>query len=437
MLSNGSYLKFYYYGDRLPSNVSHLHLVFYNKYHNPNLPVYHIDDPYDLPFSWYSDSEDAQFQSAEEENLRTENSFDLNPNVGSTSSFATIEREEIRSTHFWNYVGIASVHKRAYEIDSKAVSESMTTIYATEPQPLGSLHVFPASYETTVLREQRAFTVVNAMGIIGGIFGLIVGLQACLFGYRPRSPMGLIHRWGMGQMRWSISQGLWMAAASSSSSSSPYHQLTPVPLVNPVHRRFSEFDTKPSHFNSKKEEEPSHLEKRGYEEDEWDVLKRRTAAAKRTKRPYPPPLTIDTSDTDESRLARMEDRLQLMELLFKSYYINDEVFQSLDKAIKKEEIKKLASLKTSTAVSASAMATGYPSSAPPPPPPPTPPATTDPSGSSDSSLTIVPSPPKKWLFARINNTRAQKSIKGDENKAQPMPPASSLANPTRDFVPPS
>lgn len=448
MLSNGSYLKFYYYGDRLPSNASHLHLVFYNKYHNPNLPVYHIDDPYNLPFSWYSDSEDAQFQSAEEENLRTENSFDLNPNVGSTSSFATIEREEIRSTHFWNYVGIASVHKRAYEIDSKAVSESMTTIYATEPQPLGSLHVFPASYETTVLREQRAFTVVNAMGIIGGIFGLIVGLQACLFGYRPRSPMGLIHRWGMGQMRWSISQGLWMAA-SSSSPSPPYHQLTPVPLVNPVHRRFSEFDTSTKRsgllYSHMKEEVANGQEKRGYynteeDEDEWDVMKSRTARRIK-RRPYPPPLTIDTTETDESRLARMEDRLQLMELLFKSYYINDEVFQSLDKAIKKEEIKKMASLKTSTDVSASAMATGYPlphpSSAPLPSAPP-PKTTSAPSGSSDSSLTVVPSPPKKW-FSRINHgwARSLASTAGDENRAQPMPPASSLANPTRDFVPPS
>ncbi|KAI8327968.1 hypothetical protein BC941DRAFT_445973 [Chlamydoabsidia padenii] len=396
-LSNGSYLKFYYYGDRLPSNVSHLHLVFYNKYHNPNLPVYHIDDPYDLPFTWYSDSEDAQFQSAEEENLRTENSFDLNPNVGSTSSFATIEREEIKSTHFWNYIGIASVHKRAYEIDSKAVSESMTTIYATDPQPLGSLHVFPASYEVTVLREQRAFTVVNAMGIIGGIFGLIVGLQACLFGYRPRSPMGLIHRWGMGQMRWS--QG-GILLPSPDDDDNGLH--SPVPLVNPVHRRFSELDPKRKPSIITKKDEEADIEKRPYyslPNDNDNYMNNK------------PPLTVIT-ETDEIRLARMEDRLQLMELLFKSYYINDEVFQSLDKAIRKEEIKRLASLKSTTDANASATATGYP--------------LTDDNTGADNR------PQNKWRAVfRMNHGNQQRHT-------NPNPePASSLANPTRDFIPPS
>ncbi|CAO3597021.1 unnamed protein product [Absidia cylindrospora] len=435
IISNGSYLKFYYYGDRLPSTASHLHLVFYNKYHNPNLPVYHINDPYDLPFSWYSDSEDAQFQSAEEENLRTENSFDLNPNVGSTSSFATIEREEIKSTNFWNYVGIASVHKRAYEIESKAVSETVTTIYATEPQPLGSLHVFPANYEVTVLREQRAFTVVNAMGIIGGIFGLIVGLQACLFGYRPRSPMGLIHRWGMGQMRWSISQGL-----LASRIESIHH--SPVPLVNPVHRRFSHFDAKPP---------PPHLSHHPPMHEDDDTYFPPTTTTTATA------VTTTPGENEETRrLTRMEERLQLMELLFKSYYINDEVFQSLDKAIKKEEVKKLATYDD-----------GSPNTSPPPPPllaqPPTPPSNDSSlsntatnisnshhrhrhhksSSTSSASNHLKRHFSKRWLSAfrgtsndttTGSNTMWSLDASSPTSESHPLP---SLANPTRDFVPPT
>ncbi|KAI8068575.1 hypothetical protein BC940DRAFT_298524 [Gongronella butleri] len=291
IVSNGSYLKFYYYGDRLPSNISHLHLVFYNKYHNPNLPVYHINDPYTLPFSWYSESEDAQFQSAEEENLRTENSFDLNPNVGSTSSFAIIEREEIKSTYFWNYIGIASVHKRAFEIESKAVSETVTTVYATEPQPLGSLHVFPASYEVTVLREQRAFTLVNAMGIIGGIFGLILGLQTCLFGYRPRSPWGVIHRWSMGQMRRSLLFNL----------KSRFPENINVPIIHPLHRRQTFIPIENKHSGQLEAREP--------------VL-----------------------ESVQERMDHLEERLHVFELLFQAYYINDEVFRSLDHALQLEGV---------------------------------------------------------------------------------------------------
>ncbi|ORX43317.1 hypothetical protein DM01DRAFT_339473 [Hesseltinella vesiculosa] len=299
VISNGSYLKFYYYGDRLPSNISHLHLVFYNKYHNPNLPVYHISDPYALPFSWYSESEDAQFQSAEEENLRTENSFDLNPNVGSTSSFAIIEREEIKSTYFWNYIGITTVHKRTYEIESKAVSETVTTVYATEPQPLGSLHVFPASYEVTVLREQRAFTLVNAMGIIGGIFGLILGLQTCLFGYRPRSPWGVIHRWSMGQMRRSLLYNL----------KSRFPENINVPIIHPLHRRlesalgFTDASTHAMVLGAGRKE--------ARDDDGRD----------------------DSAGSVQGRMNQLEERLHVFELLFQAYYINDEVFRSLDHAL--------------------------------------------------------------------------------------------------------
>ncbi|KAI8099213.1 uncharacterized protein BX664DRAFT_381806 [Halteromyces radiatus] len=442
IISNGSYLKFYYYGDRLSSNESHLHLVFYNKYHNPNLPVYHIEDPYNLPFSWYSDSEDAQFQSAEEENLRTENAFDLNPNVGSTSSFATIEREEIQSTNFWNYVGIASVHKRAYEIESKAVSETVTTVYATEPQPLGSLHVFPASYEVTVLREQRAFTLVNAMGIIGGIFGLIVGLQACLFGYRPRSPMGLIHRMGMGQMRWSISQGLLATRFDSLQ--------TPVPIVNPVHRRFSHLDIKRfphhhhhsnmdsfseneyyhspplpfpqehhhyHHHHHSHDNNTNHLHSNNDNNNDLSGMMEKEMTYVRTM----------VAEQDETRLARMEERLQLMELLFKSYYINDEVFQSLDKAIKKEEIKKqLASMAAYSNPNAKTKTTTGASSV----------NTTNTTSSIDSKHIMGNNyrSRKRWFSAFRN--REDKFWSHDTStvslESQPLP---SLANPTRDFVP--
>ncbi|CAO3652337.1 unnamed protein product [Cunninghamella echinulata] len=308
MLSNGSYIKFFYYGDRLTSNASQLHTVFYHKYHDPNLPVYSIQDPYNLPFSWYSNSENAQFQSSEAENLRTENAFDLDPNVGSTSSYALIEREEIQASNFWNYVGIASIHKRTFEISSKAVSESVASLYATEPQPLGSLLVFPEGYDVTILREQRAFTLVNAMGIIGGIFGLIVGLQTYLFGYRPRSPWGLIHRWSVGQMRLSLLHNL----------KSRFPPINNVPIVHPVHRRLT---TKSITLNSKNNG------------SRFSTMKD-VQLINSDKVVRPPYYTEeDIEETIQDRICRLEERLHIFELLFQAYYINDEIFRSLDHAL--------------------------------------------------------------------------------------------------------
>ncbi|CAO3650971.1 unnamed protein product [Cunninghamella blakesleeana] len=315
--SNGSYLKFFYYGDQLVSNSSQLHIVFYHKNHNPNLSVYNIKDPFGLPFSWYTNDENAQFQSSEAENLRTENAFDLDPNVGSTSSYALVEHEEIQSSSFWNYVGIDSsfwnyvgidsIYKRTYEISSKAASESVSTLYSTMPQPLGSLLVFPESYSVTVLSEQRAFTLVSAMGIIGGIFGLIVGLQTFLFGYRPRSPWGLIHRWSVGQMRISLLQNL----------KSRFPPINNVPIVHPVHRRLTANSIL---LNNKSNGSKSMII------DNNKLISKEKAIQLSS-------YTVEAEETIQDRICLLEERLHIFELLFQAYYIDDEIFRSLDHAL--------------------------------------------------------------------------------------------------------
>ncbi|ORY95362.1 hypothetical protein BCR43DRAFT_515489 [Syncephalastrum racemosum] len=289
--SNGSHLKFYFYGDQSLYNSTNavLHTVLYNRRHDPNLPVYGIPDPYQVPFYWYDDDENAAFQSAEQENLRTNNAFDLDPFAASTGNYELIERQHIRTDQPWNYVGVGTLRSPSYLIESKAVSEPRPSQYAVDPQPMGSLHVFPISYQVTMIREQRAFTLLNAMGILGGIFGIILGLQTCLFGYRPRSPWGVVHRWSVGQMRRSLLQGL----------RSKFPKGAQVPIVHPVHRRFSALNT----VRQKAHDKPI-TDEEIEEEDE----------------------------PQEKRMVRLEERLHVFELLFQAYYINDEVFRSLASA---------------------------------------------------------------------------------------------------------
>jgi hypothetical protein len=45
---------------------------------------------------------------------------------------------------------------------------------------------------------------------------------------------------------------------------------------------------------------------------------------------------LDLNEPDDQRLNRVEDRMQMLEMLFKAYYIDDEVFRSLDDAGKAE-----------------------------------------------------------------------------------------------------
>ncbi|KAG0177126.1 Leucine-zipper-like transcriptional regulator 1 [Apophysomyces sp. BC1021] len=318
---NGTYLKFYYYGEAIPSNRSRVHIVLYNKFHDPNFAVYGVQDPFDIPFQWYSSAENAAFQIAEQENLRTTNAYDLDPNTVSMASYELVQREQMR-LNAWNYIGFAATRATIFDVSTTASTEqslqAADMVYTTNPQPLGSFHVFASSSQTTVYREQRAFTFVNAMGIVGGIFGLILGLQTCLFGYRPRSPWGVVHRWSVGQMRRSLLHGL----------RSRFPNGVHVPIVQPVHRRFSVGTISPQ--ENKVDIKRSYTDPR--QQRSKDDLKTIVVLNDDHQQPQPQPQQRDEENNDE-RMARLEERLHVFELLFQAYYINDEVFRSLDHAL--------------------------------------------------------------------------------------------------------
>lgn len=305
---SGSFLKFYYYGPP-SSNNSILHVELYHPDHDANLPVYNISGD----FEWYSLDENAKFQSAEQMNLKTENVFEVYPTYATRIGYELLERQKMDGS-VWNYIGFGSTRVSQYSLRSNQMSADSDTIYSTDPQPLGSLHVYPLQYDTTVMREQRAFTLVNGMGIVGGIFGLIVGFQASLFGYRPRSPWGIVHRWSVGLMRRSLLQGL--------RTRFPTTNEVHIPIVHPVHRRFSEAlaaspispttARKVQLMHATIVEEDDNLtitsQKKEYEEEE--------------------------EEDEGKRMARLEERLHVFELLFQAYYIDDEVFRSLQNAQK-------------------------------------------------------------------------------------------------------
>lgn len=215
LTSNGSSLQFYYYGQ--PSNQSILHIEAYHPFHDPNIPMYNITGTFD---QWYSKDESIKFESDEQLNLKSKNVFNLDPSKESQIGYQFKRREKMDLT-LWNYIGFGTKREILHQIET-------TKYQANSVEPhndfLGSLHVFPTSYYTVVMREQRAFTVIHGIGIIGGIFGLIIGFQASVFGYRPRSPWGIVHRWTVDLMRKSLLDGL------RSRFSNDVH----IPIVHPV-----------------------------------------------------------------------------------------------------------------------------------------------------------------------------------------------------------
>ncbi|KAI9480292.1 MAG: hypothetical protein EXX96DRAFT_561977 [Benjaminiella poitrasii] len=269
--NNGSRLLFTMYGDQTV-DYGVVHVSVYPKQMDPNAKIYGYDDAIS---NYLSEFDVLNWQNAERNDLQATNVYTIKPFTYSALSYDIVDHRYLQPVG-WNYVGFLPVTNSTPEIESNFRSEAPNPNYRNGHVDLGLLAVFPENYAQLLDREVKMYTLVNALGFVGGIFGLLVAAQAWLFGYRPRSPWGVIHRWSTGSRKQSLLQGLQRKFKTTDSG---------IPLVHPVHHRFSV--------------------------NEFQNL---------------------GQETEAQRVSRVEERMQILELLFKAYYVDDEVFRSLDNA---------------------------------------------------------------------------------------------------------
>ncbi|KAI8881533.1 galactose oxidase [Backusella circina FSU 941] len=233
----------------------------------------------------------------------------IKPGIVHTITYELIKRLSL-DPNIWNYVGVASKKDDLYEIQTDITSESFKTEYASGGEPTGTLYVLPRTCQTKVLSEQRAFTIMNATGVFGGLFGLLFSLQSCLFGHRPRSPWGYMHRWSFGQFRNSLLRGL-------------QTNFFPEPKM-------------PNNTNDATVRHESHHSIHNIHQQ----LRINTQNLSSLDPILLPPTPMDTVrfsglSEGEIRIRLVEERIHLLERLFQAYYIDDEIFRSLDHALHK------------------------------------------------------------------------------------------------------
>ncbi|KAI9340365.1 hypothetical protein BD770DRAFT_330694 [Pilaira anomala] len=284
--NNGSRLLFKFWGDQ-SIGYGRIHTSVYPKAMNPNTRVYQINDT--MP-SLLSESQVRNWEINERNDIQATNVYDIEPFTYSSLAYNLVEHRYLQDVS-WNYVGFLPIFNSTPEISSDFRGESPNPNYVSTHPDLGSLAVFPLAYVETIEREVKMYTLVNALGFVGGIFGLLIAVQAWLFGFRPRSPWGVVHRWSTGDRKRSLLRGLQSKFKITDSG---------IPLVHPVHHRFSVTD-----FNN-----------------------------------------LDHEETEAQRVNRVEDRMQMLEMLFKAYYVDDEVFRSLDDANRVGELSRMANMGT-------------------------------------------------------------------------------------------
>ncbi|KAI7875341.1 galactose oxidase [Lichtheimia hyalospora FSU 10163] len=272
--NNGSRMLFTFFGDQ-SVNYGRVHVSLYPKEMDPNVKVYNLND--DIPVIM-SDFDVLTWQVNERNDLGTTNIFEVEPYSYNALSYNLIDHRYMQPVG-WNYVGFSPITNSTPEVESNFRAEAPNPNYTQTHADLAFIAIYPESFANYTDREVKMYTLLNALGFVGGIFGLLVAVQTWLFGFRPSSPWGLVHRWSVGEMRRSLLRGLQTSFKPTDSS---------IPLVHPLHPRFS--------MNN-----------------------------------MPQDLAYES---EGQRISRVEERMQMMEMLFKSYYVNDEIFRSLDNATK-------------------------------------------------------------------------------------------------------
>ncbi|KAI9359780.1 hypothetical protein BD770DRAFT_319403 [Pilaira anomala] len=273
-INNGSQLLFNFWGDeRL--DYGRIYTTVYPKTMNPNTKFYQINDTMEALltsvelYSWGLD---------EIIDVQMKNRYDIEPFTHSLLAYSLVEHRYLQDVN-WNYVGFLPVVSSIPEISSSFRSESTNPNIERLESELGTLAVFPSAFVEITEIDVKVYTLVNSLGFVGGITGLLFSLQVCLFGFRPKSPWGIVHRWSKGIFKRSLLSNLQSKFKVTDSG---------VPLVDPVHRRLIISTTD---FNN-----------------------------------------LDNEETEAQRVGRVEERVQMLETLFKAYYVDDEVFRTLSDA---------------------------------------------------------------------------------------------------------
>ncbi|KAF7730679.1 hypothetical protein EC973_001628 [Apophysomyces ossiformis] len=284
----GNSLFFYIFGNT--SVHGSIHVSVYPATLDPNRELYFDDKNQSI-----SAEDEKAWVSIDLADISTQNIFDVEAGTYSTLTYQMQSYRFLKPAG-WNYVGLFPQFKEVPQVMSQFRQETIYPGVLLPGKPIvGSLHVNPNAHASITLREAKIYSLVNVVGLIGGVFGLCMAIQSCMFGYRPRSPWGIVHRWFMGNLRRSMSQAL-------VGPSEGLHKT--VSYVRPVQQRF---------LNP-------------------DVSMTSSIEGDATISPVSPQ-EIDS----QHRLDLVEERLQLMELVLKFYYINDEVFRTVDSAFEDAE----------------------------------------------------------------------------------------------------
>lgn len=269
------------YASIYPVNESPLRYIFF-------------DEP--LPDEWSQDDLEkwAQFGDNSVQALKTFGSMSYNDSLSIT--FDTKTHQNLNPYGAWNYIGNL--------FPSYLPTENFTQTYEHQGQvPAGAtIEISPDTFDKEIITYKRDSTILGAIATAGGILGLMTTIIILIFGSRPFSAWGLIHIAFRNRHERMLSDTL----DARLFKNNDYHmggghdeEIAQVPLATPVDSRFLRA------FNE--------INQLTHHEDKSAALQ-----------------DSDEVKDMEKRIMRLEARNQMMEIVLKAYYIDDQIFHTLN-----------------------------------------------------------------------------------------------------------
>lgn len=293
-----------------------IYIQLYDRDQNPNRYVFFNES---LP-EGYSNS-DIQKWVANDNNIQqAENSYALYAESSTSIKYQMTENHNLVSDSSWNYVGsISPKYKVSRKLSStfSLPAPRNTFDVGNISHTLSDIQISPMTSTLIVNTYKRDNTLLGMLGAVGGIISLLAIIQSILFGTRPVKPWGIVHKIRKRQQLETLADALDTEryyysqdhkGKKSDGISNAY--ATSIPFSEPVDPRFTGFFNRSKRFG------------------DGQALSEITTDQS--------PL-LPSMGTLEDRVMRLESRNQILELALRSYYIDEEIFQSVKEARSKTE----------------------------------------------------------------------------------------------------
>ncbi|KAG2218884.1 hypothetical protein INT45_003951 [Circinella minor] len=261
----------------------------------------------------------------------------------------------------WNVFGFASSYDEDLKITTTFQTGSITPRINNTAGGVSysTIVLWPSQMADITLQEQRVYPLVSVLGSVGGLLALLITINGFLYGTRPNSPWGAVHNFF--GFKTSLQQNLYNKFGFMG---------RPIPLIHPVDPLL--FDNNKKHFKDliqKYHYFPGMVEQQNLETIHSSETKRSSTTAIHqpdyiedivTAKNMEPESSSSSTTNDnnvdphqlelelvEARLEsyaqshrELQQRIQFLEVMLKSYYINDEVMKGLNSAYENEKVKK-------------------------------------------------------------------------------------------------